>query len=166
MRVLVLLSALLMLPQPCAFAAEPEGNGDAQKAVTYAGALETDPLASDAKEKRQWLMHWLTSTKDYDVTVCEIFGPTLREDIPYSPELMAQQMFGNVAYQISNPGVHDEVAKQVAGMQSLLKAYAAILARDAKAHIPYYDSLLDMRAKGSLNEYLTPVIQKACIKKA
>jgi hypothetical protein len=171
MRLAILLFALLMFAHPAVFAAEPASESDAQKAVRYTVALEQAPFASDAKEKRIWLMAWLTDTKDYTVYVCgDIFGPLLKakkpEDVPYGPELLVQQMFGNVAYQIGNPSVHDDASMQLAGMESLLKVYALVIARDAKAHMPYYDNLLAEQKKGSLKKYLTPIIQKKCTKRS
>jgi len=166
MRLAILLFAFLTLAHPAAFAlpeAKPET--DAQKAVRYTAALEAEPLAAAAREQRKWLMGWLEATPDYVVTVCDVFGSTLKEDAPYAAELMAQQMFGNFAYQITLPGVHDEVSKQAAGMESALKAYSAILAAKPKAHIPYYDGLLAEQAKGTLKQHLAPVIDKACTQK-
>ncbi|HEY5993390.1 MAG TPA: hypothetical protein VIU46_02200 [Gallionellaceae bacterium] len=169
MRLAILLFTWLMVVHAAVFAAEPAAESDAQKAVRYTAALETNPFASDAKQMRQWMMAWVTDTPDYTVYVCgDLFGPMMKkkhEDVPYGPELLMQQMFGNVAYQIGNPGTHDEVSKQLAGMESLLKVYALVVARDAKARMPYYDNLLAEQKKGSLKAYLTPIIEKKCAKK-
>ncbi len=166
MRFAILLFSLLMFAP--AFAAEQASESDAQKAARYTAALEKAPFASDAKEMRRWVLVWLTDTKDYRVLVCvDVLGPLLKkkpEEIPFGPELMVQQMFGNVAYQINNPGKHDEATLQVAGMESLLKVYAQVVARNDKARLPYFDNLLAEQKKGALKQYLAPVAQK-CGKK-
>ena len=159
-RFAVLLFSLLMFAP--VFAAD-KAESDAQKAARYTAALEKDPFASDAKEMRTWTFQWLVDTKDYRVVLClNILGTKKVDEVPYGGELMVQQMFGNVAYQINNPGKHDEASKQVAGMESMLKAYSVIIARDAKARMPYLDNLLAEQKKGTLKDYLAPVVQKSC----
>ncbi len=169
MRFASLLFALLMFAHPAAFAGAAASESDAQKAVRYTVALESDPFAADAKEMRTWTLKWLTDTKDYTVLVCgDIFGPMLEtekpQDVPWGPELLVQQMFGNAAYQINNPGKHDEVSKQLAGMESLLKAYSIIVAKDAKARMPYFDNMLAEQKNGTLKKHLASIIQKSCTK--
>ena len=135
---------------------------DSSKAVRFTEALEADPLGSDAATMRQWLLQWLTDTPDFTVTVCDILGPIPKESVPNGPELLVQQMFGNVAYQIKHPGTSDTLSLQVAGVESVLHAYSAILAKDQKAHIPYFDNLLTQQRDGVLKEHLAPTIVKGC----
>ncbi len=158
MRFAILLFSLLMFAAP-AFAAE----SDAQKAARYTAALEKDPLAADAKEMRTWTFQWLVETKDYHVTLClNFFGKKKVDEVPYGGELVVQQMFGNVAYQINNPGKHDEVSKQMAGMESMLKAYSVIVTKDAKARTPYFDDLLAEQNNGTLKKRMATMIQNDC----
>ncbi len=159
MRYAILLFSLLVFAP--AFAGEVAGS-KAQKALSYIAALEKDPLAADGDEKRLWLMNWLMDDESYAFNPCELFEREVAQDAPNVGNLWMQRMFGNVAYQISNPGKHDEVTLQVAGMESLLRAYSAIIAKDAKAHIPYFDSLLAEQKKGTLKKRLAPIIQKSC----
>jgi hypothetical protein len=160
MKLCVLLcSALVSAPM---FAAEPAAEKDADKAVRFTLALEKQPLADEAPEMRRWLLEWVVETPDYTVLVCDILGPIPNEDVPYGSELGVQQLFGNVTYQIRNPGDKDETRFQVAGVESVLKAYQAILAEDPKAHIGYFDGLLVEQRKGRLREHLEPIITDKC----
>jgi len=140
-----------------------KGEKDADRAVRYTALLETDPLGGEASGMRSWLMQWVIDTPDYSVTACNVFGPVMEDDsAPNGPELVSQQMFGNVSYQIKHPGTVDQLTLQLAGMESVLKAYSSILAKNPKAHIAYFDNLLEKQAKGTLKESLTPVILKNC----
>ncbi|MFC4763892.1 hypothetical protein [Dyella koreensis] len=139
---------------------------DTDKFVRLTEALEADPLRSDGKAVRGWLMEWLTAAPDYTVTICDILGPIPNEDgVPHGPELLMQQMFGNAAYQIKTPGKTDMFSQQLAGMESVLRAYSAILAKDPGAHIPYFDDLLARQRNGSLREFMALVVGKGCAKK-
>jgi hypothetical protein len=77
---------------------------------------------------------------------------------------MTQLLFGNVVYQIKNPTQKDETLFQLAGVESVLKAYAAILVKDPDSHIKYFDELLEKQKQGLLKEQMAPKISKACTK--
>jgi hypothetical protein len=143
-------------------AAGNQAEKDADKAVRYTEALENNPFRSDAAEMRKWLMQWLTQTDDFSVTVCDILGPIPGTKVPNGPNLLLQQMFGNVAFQIKNPNRSDTVSVQVAGVESLLKSYLAILAKDPGARIPHLDNLLTRQRSGSLKEHMAPLIIREC----
>lgn len=141
----------------------PPSPGEAERfVVRFTRALEVDPLGENSSRVRGTLIEWLQNTKDYTVVVCDILGPIPGEKPPHSAELLVQQMFGNVAYQIEHPGEKDRNRLQVAGVESVLKAYSAILAEDAQAHIPYLDGLLAERKKGTLARHMDPIIAKGC----
>jgi hypothetical protein len=161
MRLPGLLFVLLALSQ-FAFPAEPASESATDKAVRFTDALEKDPLGDQAPEMRRWLIAWITETPDFTVTVCDILGPVPGKKIRYSAELAVQQMFGNVSYQIRNPGQHEETLLQLAGVESVLNAYAALLVQDPKEHIKYFDELLEKRAQGLLEAQVIPKIAKAC----
>lgn len=162
---IVLLSLLAIASFPAIAAQDAPAQvleRDHDRAVRYAAALEADPVGNDATEMRQWLLQWLTDTPDYTVTVCDILGPIPNQTVPYGPELLVQQMFGNVVYQITNPGITDTLALQLAGIESALHAYSAIISTDPSAHIAYFDNLLAEQQKGSLKTYMEPIIAKNC----
>ncbi len=141
----------------------PPQPGEAEQfVVRFTRALEVDPLGENSSRVRGTLIEWLQNTKDYKVVVCDILGPIPAEKPPHSAELLVQQMFGNVAYQIEHPGEQDRNRLQVAGVESVLKAYSAILAEDAQARIPYLDGLLAERKKGTLARHMDPIIAKGC----
>ena len=144
--------------------AAPASETDAARAARYTVALEKDPLGNKAPDQRQWLLLWVTETPDFNVTACDVLGEGQKVGAPYSAELLAQQIFGNVAYQIANPrGGRDEITLQMAGVESTLRAYKAILARDPTARVPYLDSLLEKQRSGELKQFMKPIIVQRCL---
>jgi hypothetical protein len=157
---LALLACLLLTSVPAMPA--PDAEKDIDKAVRYTEALELNPMRTDAKRMRQWLMEWLAATPDFTVTVCNILGPIPGTKVKYGPELFLQQMFGNVTFQIKNPSKTDSISIQTAGVASLLKSYSVILAKDPGANIPYFDNLLTKQRAGQLRDHMAPLIVRSC----
>ena len=142
----------------------PKPETDAARVLRLVAALEASPFGDEAQGSRRWLLQWLQATPDYSVMVCEILGPVPGGDVPNGPELMVQQMFGNVAYQIQNPDKKDQLSLQVAGVESTLRAYAVIVGKQPASHIAYFDELLKAQQNGSLRARMTPVIAEKCRK--
>jgi hypothetical protein len=161
MRFLVPSIVLLVISQ-LTFADAPTSERITDKVVTLTATLESDPLGNEAPAMRQWLIAWVRETSDFTVNVCDVLGPIPKKKLPYSAELVAQHIFGNVAYQIKNPGQKDEILFQLAGVESVLKAYEAIAAKDSKARIKYFDELLEKQRQGLLKDQLGPKIAKVC----
>ena len=156
MRVVSVLLVLAFATLP-SWAQEPETD----RVLRLVAALESSPLSGDSTQQREWLLEWLTQTEDYTVVVCDILGPIPSTDVPYGRELLVQSLFGNVAYQIKNPGV-DPTLSQLAGVESVLRAYSAILKQDPGARIAYFDELVALQQRGGLAERLTPIVAEKC----
>jgi len=136
---------------------------DAARVVQLVAALESDPLGADSAQQREWLLRWVTETPDYTVVLCDILGPIPKTaDVPYGHELLLQHMFGNVAFQISNPGTSDPARPHIAGIESLLRAYSAIVKQQPVARIPYFDELLALQRNGRLAEHMRPIVTAKC----
>jgi hypothetical protein len=136
---------------------------DAESAVRITEALEKDPFRGDADADREWLLGWVTETPDYMVRMCDVMGPIPSDEtVPNGRELLLQHMFGNVSWQIRNPGNKDLLALQVAAMESLLKVYSAFVSKDKGARIEYFDRLLEHQRKGTLAKFLEPLVKERC----
>ena len=158
----LLIAASLAAAAACSAAPE----SDVARAARYASELEKNPLSNDAPDQRQWLLLWLNDTPLYTVTVCDVLSEGQKVGSPYSAELFAQQLFGNVALQIAQPtGRKDEITLQMAGIDSVLRTYRAILARDPTAHVAYLDTLLEKERAGELATFMRPIIVQRCIAK-
>jgi hypothetical protein len=142
----------------------PQGKVTSEDAVALIRLLEQDPLAAEARSVRSKLIEWATETKDVTITVCDVLGPVPGTDVPYGPELLAQAMFGNGAFQLEHPeSKGDEVNAQLAGITSMLRTYAKILQSNPNTRIPQYDAWLSDLAAGKLAERVTPAIQEKCV---
>jgi len=154
--------SLLLVATSATTAATPDK--DVERAARYAVELEKRPLATEAPDQRQWLLHWVNDTPDYTVTVCDVLAEGQKVGGPYSAELLAQQLFGNVAYQIAHPaGRRDEITLQMAGIESVLRTYRTLIAHDASARVAYLDTLLDKERAGELAAFMRPIIVQRCM---
>jgi len=127
--------------------------GDKAKVVKLTHALETDPLAKNARESRRWLVDKLTQTNDPNVIVCPaLFGELLNDKaFKYQSELIAQPIFGQGAYLIEHADAKaDDLVTFVAGLNSLLLMYERYTAKDATLKRPYLDALVAARDKNEL----------------
>ena len=146
---------------------EEKDKSDREQLLQYARRLESNPFDEEAATMRRWLIAWIAASPDISVTVCDILGPIPQKSVPHGSELLVQAMFGNAAYQVQHPGRTDgELAMQLAGIESLLKAYSAIVGRDPGARIPYYDDLLKHEKEGTLRDFMAPIVATKCSQKA
>ena len=116
--------------------------------------LEEKPLDKKAKDVRSWGLKWIIATDKVSVKICSLVlsGP---EKYRYNGELVAQHTIGMAAFKLSNPDkAGDDGVAQLAGIQSALIAYEAIVVQEPKAKLQFMDELLAKRADGSLAKYV------------
>lgn len=132
------------------------------KAVAIAHALEKQPLAKNAKEKREWMMKWLIDIPDITVKVCSAFVGTLPDaGKNHSTEIFSQMILSSAAFIIEHPKkARDEQPVDLAGLQAALHVYEIIQKQDAKTQWPYLDTLLKTRDAGTLADYVRETIPK------
>jgi hypothetical protein len=139
------------------------GETDAATFVRLTRALEADPMQDTTKEIRGWMMGWATETKDVSVKICLVMDLIPNKDESHSAILMLQSLFGNAAYQIEHPDKKaDQLAQQVAGVESMLKAYSSLLRAHPEKHYAFLDMLLMRRDTGQLASYLAPQVAAKC----
>ncbi len=143
-------------------AAAPES--DVAKVVRYTRALETSPDRADAREIRRWLLEWAEDTPDYTINVCDVLDHASWGDAnsSHGAELLVQTMYGNAAFQVEGGAKADELSKQVAGVESTLRAYSALVAKDPRASVLHLDDLIAKRDASKLRDYLRPIVEKRC----
>jgi hypothetical protein len=124
--------------------------------------LEEQPLSPEAPALRALMLQWEDNSEDSIDVVCgEVLGPILVNGTPNGPQLMAQFIFGSAASQIVDPSQKDQIQpNQLAGMRSMLKAYANFLAADAGNRVPYLDEWTAAEASGELPAKLEPLAAK------
>jgi hypothetical protein len=127
--------------------------------------LEQDPFIKDAKKYREVLTFYLIETKDVGVVVCTSDATKTLFDKKYkfSNELFGQNMYGMAVFKLENPDKKDdEKAAQLAGVESMLRAYEAMVKQNPKAQFATADDLLAKRTNGTLAKF---VADNDCSKK-
>ena len=164
MKSIFLIAGVLFSSSLCAQTKAHQSPLTSADAVTFIRTLEQAPLAENARSVRSQLIDWAAETNDVTITVCDVLGPIPGTDVPHGPELLIQAMLGNGAFQLEHPESKDDEAKaQMAGISSMLRAYAKILESDPNAHIPLYDSWLSDLKAGKLAERVAPAIREKCV---
>jgi hypothetical protein len=132
------------------------------RAVKVAHELEEDPLAKGAKEHREWMIQWIIAIPDITVNVCfDYFGTLPASPKAHSEEITRQMVLSSAAFMIEHPDkAKDEQAVALSGLLGALKAYQAILKQDAASRWPQMDRLIQMRAKGELDDYVAKTREK------
>ncbi len=166
--VLFALLACCPLLAPSRLRAEERGPSTAEeraKAIDLTHKLETDPLNPEADEWRVWLAKWIDEVPDVVVPVCPGLLPQLlRSERNYAHELAMQVVYSSAAFIVEHPQQQvDQQAVFQAGVDGALKAYQAILKAKPRARWYFLDSLIQMRDKGELKEYLRKQIDDNCV---
>ncbi|HWR16340.1 MAG TPA: hypothetical protein VN577_16045 [Terriglobales bacterium] len=148
------------------FAADrgPSTPAERKKAVEYVRYLEKNPLAPDAKEKRNWVMAFFMDVPDIQIQLCDDASDPLiqQRNQNNANELLSQSMLSSGAFIIQNPKqAKDLLAVQKAGLLGRLKAYEAILKSNPNARWPHLDEMLKLRGTPAFDE-LVAKRAKAC----
>jgi hypothetical protein len=115
--------------------------------------LEEKPFDKDAKDIRSKAILFVIQTDDVSVTVCggDLMAPILDKKNKNGSELIGQYTIGMAAYKLEKPDKkNDENAAQLAGLESTLKAYEAMVKEKPKTAFAGMDALVAIRNKGEL----------------
>ena len=140
----------------------PSTAEERSKAVKIAHALESDPLAKDAKENREWVIQWIIDIPDITVTVCnDYFGQLPKATRGHIREIVNQMVISSAAFMIEHPDkAKDEQSIATAGLLGSLKAYQSILKQDPDSRWPYLDKIVQMRDQGKLDDFVSDTRRK------
>jgi hypothetical protein len=137
---------------------------ESKQVVDLTRFLEEQPLDADAPLIRSLLIDWEEKSKDVEDIVClDLLFAVANPDVPNGSQVMVQFIFGSAAYQLANPGEKGKLLpSQLAGLRSMLKAYAAFLAADGGARIPALDEWAAKEAAGTLESELAAAVSIQC----
>ncbi|HVP51214.1 MAG TPA: hypothetical protein VMT05_03840 [Terriglobales bacterium] len=163
---LLVLGCPLLLPTR--MRAEERGPSTAEeraKVIDLTRKLENDPLNPQAEEWRVWLAKWIDEVPDVIIPICPPLLPQLlRSNRNYAHELAMQVVYSSAAFIVEHPKEQvDQQAVFQAGVDGMLKSYQSILKARPQARWYFLDSLIDMRDKGTLKQYLHKQIDSNCI---
>jgi hypothetical protein len=132
----------------------PSTAEERQRFLSLTRKLEQNPLDKSLYDDKKWAKRWLEDVPDINVNICAplLFGVEfLKEQNKYTPQLSYQATFGSATYIIEHPDKAGDTAAQfVAGVESALKAYSAIVKSDPQAKSKALDDLLEKQKQGKL----------------
>jgi len=126
---------------------------DKEMLVKATRFLEEKPLDKDAKKIREWAMFYVIETKDVSVVLCggDLTKAALEKKNKHGSELLGQYTFGMAVFKLENSTkATDENAAQLAGLESMLKSYEAMVKENPKAKFAGMDDLIKKRDNGEL----------------
>lgn len=153
MKKLSILFALLLICLTAQFAfAQSQKEKDRASFISNAKLLERKPFDPNAAAAREWGFKWLVETDDVSVTLCsETMKLIPEKKNKFKSELLMQFNFGMAVFKLENPDKKtDEAAATLAGLESALRTYEAMVAENEKAKNAEMDALLAKRSNGEL----------------
>jgi hypothetical protein len=128
------------------------GASDKSMLIKTARFLEQSPFDKNAKKLRGSAFQYIAESSDVSVVVCagDLTKAPLDKKNKYGGELLLQYTLGMAVYKIENAGKEDENAAQMAGVESMLRAYESMVREKPEAKFAGMDELLARRDKGEL----------------
>ena len=128
------------------------GQTDKENAVKAARAHETAPFAKETAAMREKALKWVIETDEVHLTVCGgIFSMFSDKKNKNATEITTAYTLGMAAFVIENADkANDEDAIQLAGLESALKTYEAIVKEKPKTKNDKIDALIAKRDSGQL----------------
>ena len=177
MRKAALISFLILSVVAISFAQDepkraPSTAQERQRFLALTRKLEQSPLDKSLYDEKAWAKQWLEDIPDINVNICApvLFGTDFLKEqageaYKYTPQLSYQATFGSAAYIIEHPDkAGDTDAQFVAGVESALKSYSAIVKNDPDAKSKALDALLEKQKQGKLAEFVRTA-SKSCEEK-
>ncbi len=150
-----IISGVIMLVLFSALCVSGQQKDEPAMLIKAARFLEEKPFDKDAKNIRAWALNWVIQTDKVSVRVCSLILSDTDKKYKYDPELLGQYTIGMAAFKLSNPEkAKDEDAAQLAGIESALKSYEAMVKEQPKAKNSFFGGLVAMRADGSWPQYV------------
>ncbi len=149
------LLGLILLLTSVGVSAQKDEKNETDTLIKAARFLEQRPFDKGAKDVRAWAIKWVIATDKVSVTVCSLLISGIDKKYKYSGEVFGQYTIGMAAFKLANPDkAKDEPAAQLAGIDSALTSYEAMVKEQPKARNAFMDDLLAKRATGALAQYV------------
>jgi len=132
------------------------------RAVQTAKSLQSDPLAPNVQQDREWLLKWLIEIPDISVKMCPTFLGDLGDSKSgYPGAIIATMLASEAAFVIEHPDKTKDVeAVYFAGVDGALHSYEAIRSKDASYRLSHLDDLIQKRDQGKLADYVHATAKK------
>ncbi len=140
----ILLALILLLVSAHLGSAQSQDQKDRESFISNAKLLERRPFDSNAPAAREWGFKWLVETDQVSVVLCsDTLGLIPNKKNRFKSELTMQFTFGQAVFKLENPSQKDEEsAAQLAGIESMLRAYEIMVIENSKARNADLDGLV------------------------
>ena len=155
MKKLSIIFALLIFALTAQIAsAQSQKEKDRAAFISNTRLLEKKPFDPNADAARKWGFQYVADTDEVSVVLCSGTMKLIPEKKnKFKGELLMQFTFGMAVYKLENPDKKtDENAAQLAGLESMLRAYESMIAENEKAKNAELDALLVKRGNGELEK--------------
>ncbi len=148
----LLLTIVVLLISAHIGAAQSQDQKDRESFISNAKLLERRPFDSNAGAAREWGFKWLVETDQVSVVLCsDTLDLIPKKKNRFKSELTMQFTFGQAVFKLENPAQKDdESAAQLAGVESMLRAYEIMVIENSKAKNADLDGLVTKRNNGEL----------------
>lgn len=137
--------------------------------ISNAKLLERKPFDPNAGAARESGFRWVVDTDQVTVSLCgEVMELNPSKKNKFKSELLMQMTFGMAVFKLESPDRKgDELAAQLAGVESMLRTYATMVAENEKARNAKLDELIIKQNSGELKTIVEAAFAKGkCENKA
>ena len=156
MKKLTIIFALLIIGLTAQYGFGQTKSSDKETLIKIVRLLEEKPFDENAKKYREWGFLYVAETKDVSVKICtDTIKPVMDKKFKYNSELMIHHALAMAVFKFENPAkADDELAAQLAGLESTLRSYEAMVKEKPKAKFAALDALVEKRNKNELAAYI------------
>ena len=136
----------------CVFSTIVFAQGEKETTVKAARAIESTPTSVETIKLRERSLKWLIETEDVHMIICgEVFSLFSDKKNKNASEMTAAYTIGMGAFKIEFPAkADDEDASQLAGLNTALKTYEALVKEKPKTKFDKIESLIQKRDSNEL----------------
>jgi hypothetical protein len=134
----------------------PSTQEERKRFVAIVHKMEQTPLDSALTPDIEWALKWLQDIPDINVSICPApLGSLVDENYEYRSRISVQFTLAMGVYLIENPQkAADTVSQYLAGVESAVKTYKAILKSKPQAKSRAMDELVAKEAEGELPDFV------------
>ena len=134
----------------------PSTPEERQRVISIAHKMEQKPLDKGLRKDQEWALDWIEEVPDVHVDLCKaVLGDFTDSSYKYRSLLAVQLTLSSAAFIVENPQqADDQVGEFMAGVESVLRAYQAILKQSPKDKSAELDTLLEKQSHGQLKDFV------------
>jgi hypothetical protein len=161
LRMTIAMLVTVLSVSPWLSSQEKLGAEERSRIIALADKLEANPLDDSLTAEREWALKRLIEAPDISVPMC----PSILGDYnkyKFSSAITTQLLLASASFILKNPESNDRNAVYLAGAESSLRAYQAILRQKPDKKSKQLDELVAKQSEGKLKEVIEQSAGKTC----